>query len=67
MRFQLMGNWPVRDFSVPAGTRLEFVSADPDRPEGLDWNGIRLPLPAPVNAQALDQEAERLQAVWAVN
>ena len=59
MRFQLLGAWPVRDFVVPAGTRLEFVAADPalDRPAGLDWNGIWLPLPAPVNAQALDQSA----------
>jgi hypothetical protein len=59
MRFLLMGIWPVRDFAVPAGTRLEFVPADPEtnRSEGLDWNGVMLPLPAPVNAQALDQEA----------
>jgi hypothetical protein len=59
MRFLLMGNWPVRDFVVPAGAVLNYVPADPElgRSEGLDWNGVMLPLPAPVNAQALDQAA----------
>src|SRR5262245_54371312 len=50
MRFQLTKDWPVGQFAVPTGTQLTF---DPD---GY-WNGVRLPLPAPVNAQALDQAA----------
>jgi hypothetical protein len=49
MRFFLMEPWPVGQFLIPAGTEI-----DGNAPQ---WNGVALPLPMPMNAKALDQEA----------
>jgi hypothetical protein len=49
MKFRLVGDWPVTSFCVPAGTELDG--------EAPTWGGQPLPLPMPVNALALDEEA----------
>jgi hypothetical protein len=58
MRFLLMGGWSVGARLIPAGAILNHIPADAEtgRLEGLEYEGNWLPLPAPVNAQALDQE-----------
>lgn len=58
MKFQLLGDWPVAGGSVliPAGTEL-----DGNNPQ---WRGIRLPMPMPLNAKCLDQEAYDAMVRW---
>ncbi len=58
MKFQLMGDWPVSGGSVcvPAGTEID--GNDPL------WRGMALPLPMPLNARALDQEAYDAMVAW---
>ena len=53
MRFQLDSPWPVGgQYLVPAGIVIAFEPGETPR-----WaNGV-LPLPMPMNARALDQEA----------
>jgi hypothetical protein len=57
MKFLLMGGWAVGARLIPAGAILDHAPPNADREEGLDYEGVWLPLPAPVNAQALDQAA----------
>jgi hypothetical protein len=52
MKFQLVNHgWPINGGAmlIPTGTMLD----------GLDWKwqGVALPMPPPVNAAAMDQEA----------
>jgi len=56
MRWQLMGDWPVRQPLVPNGTVLE---GNPP----IIWNGQPLPMPPPLNATALDQDAALAMAM----
>jgi len=56
MIFQLGGDWPCGQHCVPAGT---FLDGNDPR-----WLGISLPLPMPMNAIALDQEAADALARW---
>jgi hypothetical protein len=58
MLFRLKGDWPVAGGSVlvPAGTEID--GNDPQ------WRGIRLPLPMPLNAYAIDQAALNALAYW---
>ena len=56
MRWQLMGDWPVRQHLVPNGTVLE---GNPP----IIWNGQPLPMPPPLNATALDQDAALAMAM----
>jgi hypothetical protein len=67
MRFVLMGDWPCHGgaLCVPAGTTIEW---DPDAGAapraGPQWQGAQLPLPMPLNAKCLDQEAYDQMAAW---
>jgi hypothetical protein len=58
MRFELHGNWPIHGGAtlVPTGTILEGL---PPR-----WNGHVLPLPLPLDAMALDDEAATKLRSW---
>ena len=55
MRWQLAGDWPVGQFSIPAGTVLSSGAG-----EAPIWNGVALPMPPPLNAVPLDAEAALL-------
>jgi hypothetical protein len=59
LRWQLTGDWPVGQFLVPAGTVLS--AGDGEAPT---WNGIKLPLPMPLNATALDEEGALQMCAW---
>jgi hypothetical protein len=59
MKWQLGGDWPVGQFSIPADTVLTSVSGEPPH-----WNGITLTMPMPINAIALDNEAAQLMLQW---
>jgi hypothetical protein len=56
MKFQLLGDWPVGQFCIPAETIID--GANPL------WNNIPLPLPMPLNARCLDQEAYDAMVAW---
>jgi hypothetical protein len=56
MRWQLLGDWPVGQWLVPAGTVLEGTAPT--------WNGIPLPMPMPLNAISLDDEAALMMLKW---
>jgi len=71
MKFVLLGDWPCNGgaLCVPAGTVIEW---DPD-PEAArlarigtypQWRGVRLPLPMPINAKAMDQAAYDAMVGW---
>jgi hypothetical protein len=49
MRFELLEPWPVGQFLVPAGTIIDGKAPQ--------WRGMALPLPMPMDAKALDQDA----------
>ena len=55
-RPQLLGDWPVGAWCVPAGTIID--ANDPQ------WRGIPLPRSMPMNAKALDQPAYDALAGW---
>ena len=58
MKFQLMADWPVGQYLVPAGTLI-------DGGNNPNWNNIPLPMPMPLNAKALDQEgADHLSTTY---
>ena len=58
MRFQLMSDWPVEAWCVPVGTILDCEIAETGEIVRAPlWNGNALPLPIPMNAMALDQDA----------
>jgi hypothetical protein len=59
MRFQLPA-WPVGPWFVPAGTIISAVTRDGEIVEPVIWNGIVLPMPPPMDAAALDEEAALL-------
>jgi hypothetical protein len=71
MRFVLTGDWPCQGgaLCVPAGTVIEW---DPGpgaaRLAGIgtypQWQGAQLPLPMPLNAKCLDQEAYDQMSDW---
>ena len=71
MMFQLLGDWPVNGGAmlVPAGTVIEW-EADAERarlaelPSTPQWRGQTLPLPMPLNARCLDQEAFDAMVGW---
>lgn len=58
MMFELLGAWPISNPStcVPAGTLID--GNDPN------WNGTPLPIPLPMNAKALDQDAADALGRW---
>ena len=57
MKFVLLGDWPVTSgLCIPAGTILDG--------ENLQWNGMQLPTPLPMNAKALDQPAYDAMVRW---
>ncbi len=56
MMFQLLGPWAAGQLFVPAGTIID--GNDPM------WNGNPLPLPMPLNAKALDQDAYDAMVAW---
>jgi hypothetical protein len=57
MKFQLLGDWPATgNLCVPAGTEID--GHDPK------WCGVPLPLPMPLNAKAMDQEAYDALVDW---
>jgi len=49
MRWQLRGDWPIGASLIPAGTVTD---------------GAGLPMPMPINAVALDDEAALQMAMW---
>jgi hypothetical protein len=55
MKWQLGGDWPVGQFSIPVGTVIT---------EAMKWNGIALTPPMPINAIALDKEAAQMMLGW---
>jgi hypothetical protein len=59
MRWQLAGDWPIGQFSIPAGTVLSSGAG-----EAPIWNGVALPMPPPLNAVALDEDAALLMLQW---
>jgi hypothetical protein len=59
MRWQLAGDWPVGQFCIPAGTVLSSGAG-----EAPIWNGIALPMPPPINAVALDEDAALQMCLW---
>ena len=64
MKWQLAGDWPVGPAVIPAGTLLTgVVGPDGELAEAPKWNGITLPIPMPLNAVALDEEAA-LMMLW---
>ena len=64
MKFQLAGDWPVGSVCIPAGTILSAVARDGEIVEAPTWNGVALPLPMPINAAALDEEAALMMLEW---
>ena len=65
MKWQLAGDWPVKSVVIPTGTVLAGV-AGPDGPlaEPPSWHGQPLPMPMPLNATALDEEAALQMCMW---
>jgi hypothetical protein len=56
MKFKLLSDWPVTgQHIIPANTVID---------ESMQWNGIPIPWPLPLNAKALDQEALNALACW---
>jgi hypothetical protein len=51
MRFQLLGEWPVGQYAIPASTVIEVIDGR------ANWQGHKLPMPVPINALALDAKA----------
>jgi len=67
MRWQLAGDWPVGPVLIPTGTMLSGVAGpDGELVEAPKWNNgsIALPMPMPINAMALDQEAALQMCKW---
>jgi hypothetical protein len=69
MRWAMTGDWPCNGGAliVPAGAVIEARTGIVNNvivAEGATWNGHLLPLPMPLNAQALDNEAARLMINW---
>jgi len=63
MKWQLSGDWPVGAVVIPAGTFLVGV-AGPDGEPVVPPDGTPLPMPIPINAIALDDEAAALMLDW---
>jgi len=64
MKWQLGGTgWPVGQWLIPASTILNGA-AGPDGKITVKWNEITLPMPIPINAIALDNEAAALMLEW---
>jgi|SRR6516165_11613583 len=70
MQWQLGSDWPVGSLVVgsviiPAGTILTgVVGTDGGLAEPPKWQGQTLPMPMPIYAAALDEEAARLMLKW---
>jgi hypothetical protein len=64
MKWQLGGDYPVGASLVPHGTTVIAVARNGEVVEPLTWNGIALPLPLPLNAVALDEEAALQMLRW---
>jgi hypothetical protein len=52
MRWMLAGPWPVGPTLIPGGTVIDS-----------EGNGVTLPMPPPINAVALDEEAALAMAM----
>jgi hypothetical protein len=59
MRWQLLGPWPHGAVCIPAGTE---IIAEPDGT--ASYNHMRLTLPMPIDAKAMDDEAAALMRSW---
>jgi len=66
MRWQLGGDWPVGPCLVPVGTVLSGVARDGELVEAPTnpFDGTPLPMPMPLKAIALDDEAAALMLDW---
>ena len=65
MKWQLAGDWPVGAALIPTGTMLAGVAgADGPLAEPPSWHGQPLPMPMPLNATALDEEAALQMCMW---
>ena len=64
MRWMLAGDWPVGQWCIPTGTVLTGVARDGKLVEPPTWNGITLPMPMPLNAIALDEDAALMMLKW---
>ena len=64
MRWQLGGDWPVGPCLVPVGTVLSGVARDGELVEAPKWNEAPLPMPMPLNAVALDEDAALMMLKW---
>ena len=65
MRWMLQGDWPVGQWCIPTGTVLTGVArGDGELVEPPTWNGITLPMPMPLNAIALDEDAALMMLKW---
>ena len=58
MRFQLLGLWPIGQYTIPADTVIEVIDGK------ANWNGVELRPPLPMNAKALDQSAYIAMCEW---
>ena len=57
--------WPVGPWLIPTGTVVEGVAgAAGEIAEAPKWNGMALPLPLPINATPLDEEAALMMLRW---
>jgi hypothetical protein len=57
MRWQIGGTgWPVGQFMVPPGTVLTAVVSGGEIVPPV-WNSVALPMPPPIDASALDEQA----------
>ena len=60
MRFELLGDWPASrgasGICIPAGTVLDG--------NDLQWNGVPLRAPLPLNVKALDVDAANALVRW---
>ena len=64
MLWMLQGDWPVGQWCIPTGTVLTGVARDGELVEPPTWNGITLPMPMPLNAIALDEDAALMMLKW---
>jgi hypothetical protein len=64
MRWQLAGDWPVGPTLIAGGTVVDGVTDRDGFAVAAHWNGIELPLPMPINAIALDEDAALQMCLW---
>ena len=73
MKFQLLGDWPIKGGAmvIPVGSTIEYVAGAPSATVvtepwavGAQFNGTPVPIPLPLNAKCLDQEAYGAMVRW---